>query len=91
MPITLRDVVEKYLASKKLSSGTNKEYRGTVTKWLTWGNGVDLDQIERSHIREFLDWVHERAKDDGGTNAGRTANKSRENLRAILSWACGGM
>ena len=87
MPITLRDVVEKYLASKKLSSGTSKEYRGTVTKWLTWGNGVDLGQIERSHIREFLDWVHGRAKNDGGTNAGRTANKSRENLRAILSWA----
>ena len=57
MPITLEAVVEKYLASKKLSSGTSKEYRATVTKWLAWGNGVDLGQIERSHIREFLDWV----------------------------------
>ena len=87
MSITLRAVLDKYLASKKLSSGTCNEYRATGTKWLAWGKGVDLDQIERSHIREFLDWVHEKAKDDGGTNAGRTANKSRENLRAILSWA----
>ncbi len=87
MSVTLTVVVEKYLGSKKLSSGTCKEYRATLTKWLAWGKGVDLDQIERSHIREFLDWVHEKAKNDGGTNAGRTANKSRENLRAILSWA----
>ncbi len=28
-----------------------------------------------------------RARIAGGSNAGRTANKSRENLRAILSWA----
>lgn len=87
MSISLTIAVEKYLGSKKLSSGTCKEYRATLTKWLSWGNGVELDQIERSHIRDFLDWVHEKAKDDGGTNAGRTANKSRENLRAILSWA----
>ena len=87
MSITLPAVVEKYLLSKKLSSGTCKEYRATATKWLSWGKGVTLDRIERTHIREFLDWVHEQAKENGGTNAGRTANKSRENLRAILSWA----
>jgi len=75
------------LAAKKLSAGTTKEYRSTVTKWRTWGKGVDVDQIERHHIREFLDWVHERASHDGGSNAGRTANKARENLRAIMSWA----
>ena len=80
-------LVSKYLVSEKLSSGTCKEYRATLTKWLAWGKGVDLDRIERSHIREFLDWVYEKAKQDGGTNTGRTTNKSRENMRAILSWA----
>ena len=87
MSISLEKVAEKYLAAKKLSSGTCKEYRATVTKWIAWGKGVDVDQIERTHIREFLDWVHEKAASDGGSNAGRTANKARENLRAILSWA----
>jgi hypothetical protein len=35
----------------------------------------------------FLDWVYERAVADEGTNPGRTANKAREHLRAIASWA----
>ena len=87
MSISLEKVAEKYLAAKKLSAGTTKEYRSTVTKWLTWGNGVDVDQIERHNIRDFLDWVHDKASNDGGSNAGRTANKARENLRAIMSWA----
>ena len=74
-------------SAKKLSAGTRKEYPLTVTKWLSWGQGVDVDRIERRHIRDFLDWVHEKATNDGGSNAGRTANKARENLRAIMSWA----
>ena len=77
----------KYLTTKKLSGGTRKEYKSTVTKWTTWGNGVDVDQINRSHIRDFLDWVHGQAANNGGSNPGRTANKARENLRAIMSWA----
>ena len=57
MSISLERVAEKYLVAKKLSEGTRKEYRSTVTKWLSWGHGVDVDQIERHHIRDFLDWV----------------------------------
>ena len=44
--------------------------------------------MTRKHIRDFLDWVYERAVQQGGTNPGRTANKARENLRAVLSWVC---
>ena len=87
MSISLEKVTAKYLVAKKLSTGTRKEYRSTVTKWLTWGQVVDVDQIERHHIRDFLDWVHDKASSDGGSNAARTANKARENLRAIMSWA----
>jgi hypothetical protein len=47
MPYTLESVAVKYLTAKKLSSGTCKEYRGTVAKWLAWGKGVDVDQIGR--------------------------------------------
>jgi hypothetical protein len=85
MAISVEKVAEKYLVAKKLSAGTRKEYRATVTKWMAWGKGVDVDQLERHHLREFLDWVHEKASQDGGSNAGRTANKARENLRAIMS------
>lgn len=85
MSISLEKVAEKYLVAKKLAAGTRKEYRSTVTKWLSWGKGGNVDQIERSHIRDFLDWFHEKAANDGGSNAGRTANKARENLRAIMS------
>lgn len=34
MSLSLSVVVEKYLGSKKLSSGTYKEYRATLTSWL---------------------------------------------------------
>jgi hypothetical protein len=87
MSISFESVATKYLAAKQLSSGACKEYRGAVTKWIAWGKGVDVDQIGRVHLRDFLDWVHEKAAADGGSNAGRTANKSRETIRAILSWA----
>jgi len=85
MSNSLEIVAEKYLASKKLSSGTCKEYRSAVTKWTAWGKGVDVDQIGRGDLRDFLDWVYQKAASDGGSNAGRTANKARENLRAFLS------
>jgi hypothetical protein len=72
MSISLKKAAEKYLAGRSLSAGTQKEYRSTVTKWLCWGQGVEVDQIERQHIRDFLDWVYEKAATDGGSNAGRT-------------------
>ena len=81
--ISLEKVAEKYLVSKKLSAGTRKEYRSTVTKWLTWGQGVDVDQIGRHHIRDLLDWVHDKATNDGGSNAGRMANKAREIAESV--------
>src|SRR5688572_14633769 len=44
-------------------------------------------QLGRTKIREFLDWVYEHAVQEQGTNPGRTANKAREHLRAVLAWA----
>lgn len=38
MPIALKSVVDKYLVSRKLSTGTRKEYRSTATKWMAWGS-----------------------------------------------------
>ena len=40
-PSALRMSAEKYLvATRELSSGTCKEYRSTVTKWIAWGKGA---------------------------------------------------
>ena len=41
----------------------------------------------RREIREFLDWIHARAMAEDGTNPGRTSNKAREHLHAVIAWA----
>ncbi len=51
------------------------------------GRRPPLEALQHKQIREFLDWVHERALAHEGTTPGRTANKAREHLRAVLSWA----
>lgn len=87
MPTSFQDAVAKYLRSGNPARGTRAEYRTTVTKWGEWGTCVSLEQLGRKEIREFLDWVYERAVAEQGTNPGRTANKAREHLRAVISWA----
>jgi hypothetical protein len=47
----------------------------------------DADDTRIGHSEEFLDWVHEDATGRQGSNPGRTANKVRSYLRAVLSWA----
>lgn len=87
MTTHLKVAVESYLRAKALSRNTRNEYASTVRKWELWGHGVPIEELRRKDVREFLDWVHERALADEGTNPGRTANKAREHLRAVLSWA----
>ena len=87
MPTTLKAAAESYLRAKTLSRGTRNEYFSTLRKWEQWGGGVPVEELRRKEIREFLDWVYERAVAEEGTNPGRTANKAREHLRAVLSWA----
>ena len=77
----------KYLSAGCPSRGTRNEYHTTLEEWKTWGDGGPIENLGRKEIREFLDWVYERAVADGGTNPGRTANKAREHLRAVISWA----
>jgi hypothetical protein len=51
------------------------------------GPGSRRRSDRQAPIRVYLDWVHDKAANDGGSNAGQTANKARETLRALLSWA----
>ena len=83
----LKIVAESYLRSKNLARRTRDEYFSTLKKWEKWGNGVSIDKLKRSQIREFLDWIYEDAVTRDGMNPGRTANKAREQLRAVMSWA----
>src|SRR4051812_5781340 len=87
MPTNLDAAVDRYLRAKALSRGTRNEYHSTLRKWEQWGGGVPIETLQRKDVRTFLDWVYERAVGDEGRNPGRTVNKAREQLRAVLSWA----
>ena len=87
MPTNLDAAVDRYLRAKTLSRGTRNEYHSTLRKWEQWGGGVPIKALQRKDVRAFLDWVYERAVADQGANPGRTVNKAREHLRAVLSWA----
>jgi len=87
MSTSLKTAVAEYLRSGNPSRGTRAEYGTTLRKWKQWGSRVPIEQLSRKEIREFLDWVYERAVADQGTNPGRTSNKAREHLRAVVSWA----
>jgi hypothetical protein len=87
MPTSLKEATESHLRAKALSRGMRNEYLTTLRKWEEWGATAPVERLRRKDIREFLDWVHARALKDQGTNPGRTANKAREHLRAILSLA----
>ena len=78
MQTTFNAAVESYLRAKTLSRSTRNEYSSTLKKWEEWGHGAPIEQLRRKDIREFLDWVYERAVTNEGTNPGRTANKARE-------------
>src|SRR5262245_56287311 len=87
MATTLKVAIENYLRAKTVSRGTRNEYFSTVPKGEQWGGGHPIEELQHKQTREFLDWVHERALAEEGTNPGRTANKAREHLRAVLTWA----
>jgi site-specific recombinase XerD len=87
MPTTLKMAAESYLRAKALSRATRNEYLSTLRKWERWGGGIPVEQLARKDIREFLDWVYDQAVTGEGENPGRTANKAREQIRAILYWA----
>lgn len=50
-------------------------WRGTIRA--TW----------TEEIRDFLDWVHANSAVRRARNPGRTSNKVRSHLRAVMSWA----
>lgn len=86
MPTTLNVAVAKYLRARNPARGTQDEYHTTLRKWKQWGGGVPIVNLGRKEIRKLLESVYERAIEQEGTNPGRTANKGREHLRAVVAW-----
>ena len=74
MSTTLQNAVESYARARNLSRGTRNEYAATVKKWITWNHAIPIEQLSRKDIREFLDWVHEKAIVEEG-------NKSRPHVK----------
>ncbi len=66
MPTTLKTAAKSYMHAKDLSRGTRNVYLSTLREWETWGGGIPVEQPRRKDIREFLDWVYERAVADEG-------------------------
>lgn len=87
MAISLETATSNYLRDRRSSLATGVEYRATLNKWNEWGKGVSFNSIGRTELREFIDWVYDRAIKQEGKNPERTANKCREHLRAVMSWA----
>lgn len=87
MPTSLSSAIDQFLKSSKPSQGTKAEYQTTQRKWEAWGQGESIEQLSRKHVRDFLAWVYEQAVTENGTNPGRTANKAREQLKAVMAWA----
>lgn len=87
MATTFYTAVANYLRATNPARGTRAEYQTTLRKWSQWGQGVPIEKVGRKEIREFLDWIYERALTEQGANPGRTANKAREQLQAVLAWA----
>ncbi|MEZ6134908.1 MAG: hypothetical protein R3C53_08370 [Pirellulaceae bacterium] len=86
--VTLESVSDRYAQAYNLSVGTRNEYRTTLNKWRAWGGDSAVERIGRKEIRFAWDLVHTKAVDGGGANPGRTTNKTRQNLQALLTWAC---
>ena len=85
MPTTLENAIAMYLRSSNPARRTREEYSTTLRKWARWGGGSPLENLGRKEIREFLDWVYEDATAQQGSNPGRTANKVRSHMRAVMS------
>jgi len=77
MPTSLKTAVTKYLRAGNPSGATRNNYHATLRKWNEWGQGVPIEKLSRKEVREFLDWVYERAVSQEGTNPRRTSNKAQ--------------
>jgi len=84
---SFESAVTSYLKARSLSPATGVEYQSTLSKWNEWGKNVPLECIGRADVREFLDWVHERAID----NEERIPDELPTSAASILELCCHGL
>ena len=88
MPTTLTTAITRYLRGSHPARATRSEYHTTIKKWTEWGYwSPRWTSWGGRSLREFLDWVYDSTVSQEGTNPGRSSNKARDHLRAIISWA----
>jgi hypothetical protein len=99
-PMLVTEACQGYLdavrGKKKRSATprTRQEYRTTLNKLATWWGEIlhrssrpmQNSDLDRNSIKSFLDWVYDQAVAAGDSNPGRSCNKRREHLHAILNW-----
>jgi len=90
---TVEDLIEAYLRAKESSPGTCESYRTTGRKWSEWRNShrsqtpMQANAITAGDLEDWLAWVYEQAVAGKDSNPGRTHNKRRQELQAVLTWA----
>jgi len=90
--LTFEEARRRYLDATGASRSTRAEYQTSGRKWAEWLNvhrsctPMHIREITAEVLDEWLTWVYEQAKSQG-TNPGRSHNKARSNMRAVLNWA----
>lgn len=86
---------DQYLDAKRAAPRTRDEYRTTCKRLGEWSSQIlhrcvspmQVSELSREVIKDFLDWVYAQAVSKGDKNPGRSANKRRDHLHSVLTWA----
>lgn len=91
--LSISSAFSQYHEAKDSSPRTVEEYDTTLNRLDQWAiacsrslTPIAVSSLDRQTIKDFLDWVYAQAVTAGQGNPGRTVNKRREHLRAVLNW-----
>ena len=91
--LTFEEARRRYLDATGASRSTRAEYQTSGRKWAEWLNvhrsctPMHIRAIDAELLEKWLAWVYSEAQTSGDANPGRTTNKARSNMRAVLNWA----
>ncbi|HWG98122.1 MAG TPA: site-specific integrase, partial [Pilimelia sp.] len=86
LPAAAADVVEAWLANRRLSAHTRAAYRRDVRAWLAWCAGQGLDPLRATflHVNQYARETEQRA--DPRTGRPRSPATVARALSAVSSW-----
>lgn len=89
---TVREAVEAYCRAKKSVLGTRRAYQTLARRWEIWSSSLRsatpkaIGALTAEDWAAFLGWVQSEAESAGDGNVGRTFNKYRGEISAVLRW-----